>query len=126
MNYRVWCVNKNEWEKDEVAMLQNGNLVQVRNMQPLRKETHIVEFSTGMKDKNGVQMHVGDIFTTDTEDGLYKMVMEFVYDEYYFGSFVGKPIEEMEYDENYEGGMEVIGNIHENKELLEDYNGKTV
>ena len=34
MNYRVWCENKKEWEKDEFAMLGNGQLIQLRNMQP--------------------------------------------------------------------------------------------
>ena len=108
MNYRVWCVNKNEWEKDEVAMLQNGNLVQIRNMQPLRKETHVVEFSTGIKDVRGVEIFEGDIVSALKIEYIGEVLRK-ASGESSINGYIGL----------YTNKCLIIGNIHENKDLLE-------
>jgi len=46
--YRVWCKNKNEWEKDPVVLLPSGELYDLKNHMALRPDTHIVEHSTGL------------------------------------------------------------------------------
>lgn len=73
----------------------------------------------GLKDKNGKEIYEGDIVKIDKED--YKYIVKF-----YDGCFVGIN----KYDEHYEQAkilgnlftleLEVIGNIHDNPELLED------
>lgn len=72
---------------------------------------------TGLKDKNGKEIYEGDIVKIDKED--YKYIVKF-----YDGCFVGIN----KYDEHYEQAkilgnlftleLEVIGNIHDNPELL--------
>jgi len=124
MNYRVWCKNKNEWEKDDTAMLKDGSLITLNNMHPLRRETHIVEFMADIKDVHGV--YDGDIlfykgsngefgyFDNDDPDGIFVVKLE----EGKFKAVCPWLLEEWDLDDfNFD---RVIGNIHENKWLLED------
>ena len=140
IKFRAWDNEKNQYyvptfraymgELEYLVLGPCGDLKLIRydgtDHESIFPNRFIKEQSTCVKDKNGIEIYEGDILIIDTEDGPYKSVMEFVHDEGNFGSFATRLIEEMEYDEKYEGGMEVIGNIHENKELLEAYNGKTV
>jgi uncharacterized phage protein (TIGR01671 family) len=83
----------------------------------LEDEDYIVMQCTGLKDKNGKLIYEGDIVNGSC--GVYwgKMIVE-----YNVAGFVlnknGKYLNFLEGD-NY---IEVIGNIYENKELLEELN----
>jgi len=51
--YRVWCENKQEWEKDEVFLSQHGTLFhrdRVGELFPLKPDSHKVSFFTGLHD----------------------------------------------------------------------------
>lgn len=67
MKFRVWCKDHNEWEKDPIFLSQDGVphhwLRAGRGLQlvPIRPEQHIVQFSTGLRDKNGCEIFEGDI-----------------------------------------------------------------
>ena len=68
------------------------------------KHYHLMQF-TGLKDKKGVDIYIGDILKTFRGSIIYFKNMI----EYYFWM-----------DENYSAfqKVEIIGNIHENPELL--------
>jgi hypothetical protein len=73
LEFRVWCKNKNEWEKNEVYFRCNGQLLMQEKWRavPLRPENHVVQFFTGLADKNGKQIFKGDyvkVFNREYDD----------------------------------------------------------
>ena len=89
----------------------------------------VLEFDTGLKDKNGKEIYDGDIISEEIDtgmtgvDGKYIYVVEWSED---FCSFIAQTIKTPTgafiHDEIYQLNMsrEVIGNIHENPELLKE------
>ena len=81
----------------------------------LKQENHIVLMQfTGLYDKNGKEIYEGDIFQDD-EDYSYDFVE---WSDYYNGFATDQwfSSEDLAYQAK---GMEVVGNIYENKELLQ-------
>lgn len=79
------------------------------------KERYIVEQCTGLKDKNGKLIYEGDWLKT--KDGYYCYVVW--YDGFWWVKSLPSEAMDLEHSEFYKE-CEVIGNIHENKELLND------
>lgn len=88
----------------------------------LRKPNDVViEQYTDVKDKNGREIYEGDIVRIDSMDELRVGYVELVADQYCIvcGEEDGhKIVAEFYYYSKPEENCEVIGNIHENHELL--------
>lgn len=114
-SFRVWCKEKNEWEKDRCFVSQEGHLFHYARggWIPLKLETHIIQFYTGLLDKNGKKIFEGDvlqicidgylqIYNYEVED-MRDLYFQFHRDDVYFRF----------------QSVEIIGNVYENPELLE-------
>lgn len=118
--FRVWCKNRKEWERDVCYIQQDGLLYQrskgSERLIPILPKNHVVMQSTGLKDKNGVEIFEGDIFA----EGFGRYVVAW---EAKGGRWSLKFIHDFE-DAFHLGirnskEMTLIGNIYENPELLE-------
>lgn len=74
----------------------------------------VVEFDTGLKDRSGEEIYGGDILLDDTGEPL-----EYWRVKYIWGKFVGEC--NLVSEDIFElRDLEVVGNVHENPELLEE------
>jgi len=117
IKFRVWCNYHKDWEKDEILLNTNGLVL--HDGRPAPKD-HVVMQFTGLLDKNGKEIYEGDIIK-----GIEGCLYEIIWDEkeYKTKGIVSKcPYSLISHKGklNYE---EVIGNIYENKELLETNEG---
>lgn len=117
--FRAWDKSFNKYCENVIVSTINekitvyGRLVNGRTQ--LIPNSHVVlEQCTGLKDANGTLIYEGDIVWTD-EDGYghirwdNELAQFFIATEEYYT-----------FDNIFPSEMEVIGNIHENPELLED------
>ena len=122
MKYRLWCKDKNEWEKDSWVILPNGNLMWVEYgnlVGGVYMKNHVLVKSTGFKDIEGKEIYEGDIIRYwDNFDERYKLAII----KFDAGGFImiNDGIRWNIYltDENDE--IKIVGNIYENKDLLKD------
>ena len=70
---------------------------------------------TGLTDKNGERIFEGDVLTVDGEDGFF--VLEFQEDTARFVMYGDSIV--VDFDNFWSYEVEVMGNIHDNPELLE-------
>lgn len=71
---------------------------------------------TGLTDKNGERIFEGDVLTVDGEDGFF--ALEFQEDTARFVMSGDSVV--VDFDNFWSYEVEVMGNIHDNSELLED------
>ena len=125
--FRVWDKRLKRYlgEYDPTPMLMsNGNLAYLDDAE---MEFYEVEQCTDLKDKNGTLIYEGDILAVPYVDPIFMQPVNMeinnnvAYVEFYKGCFVAHyPERQMKYLYYYENTAEVIGNIHENKKLLDD------
>lgn len=135
--FRVWDMDAKSYVEEPILVDNFGQVYVVCEESSDKRGTclithkpnAILEQCTGLKDDNGKEICVGDIVRYVSEgEGIYLAVIkrkdEDKEQSYWLTGFVYEPFatvdEEELTEEEYEslGGMEIIGNIHDNPELL--------
>ena len=118
LKFRVWEERENAYDTWSYILGANGNLF--RNaygaLIGCDKKDYIVERYTGLKDKNGQEIYEGDIVEYDwyiRNGKSYRVKEKVVFDD------MGARVCGHNRIRNC-SGVEVIGNIHENADLLVD------
>jgi uncharacterized phage protein (TIGR01671 family) len=111
IKFRLWCKNKNEWEKDRWVVEPFGYISEFKTGIEMNPDTHILEQFTGLHDKNGKEIYEADryMYTPGNKDAEYG---EIVYGN---GCFWCKRYQDNTDFELYSmvKDIEIVGNIHE-------------
>lgn len=130
--FRAWDKSRNEWSQQSFAIDQSGELHMWKqqsnspNYSYGHTDLHpVICVYTGLTDKNGVEIYEGDIFNCIYKrDGHNDHVYSVEYSEAYTRFGLVRHGERCPQDGVVQtildvARYEVIGNIHENPELLE-------
>lgn len=128
IKFRIWDGVKNEWlassNKDALPYYGFALVGEVMTVQSppywSLDEGNIVEQYTGLKDKNGKEIYEGDIvkYGDNVGEVFYDSERAYFNVSGFYDGCQECPI--LAFSENGNAIMEVIGNIHENPELLEE------
>lgn len=123
IKFRAWDIVRNRYYQDVQNVYDENIGDNFQNV--LDDEDLVVEQYTGIKDKNDVEIYEGDI--VEVKSHLYKDIIGIVKFWEFNSSFVViKNSKEFNMPTNLSATMdgfasyEVIGNIHENPELLKE------
>ena len=111
IKFRVWdCVNRKYMSDEQAEAYKRARFWN-------KKPRAIVERYTGTRDKNSVKIYKGDLLTHE-RNGLYMVEWSHMFDVFVVSAVRDKtvvcPLHHI-----YQSSIEVIGNIHENEDLLE-------
>ena len=114
--FRAWDTYNEAWADEYLAIAEDGYVIEIKNDGTTEnwKKRFIIEFGTGLKDKNGKEICEGDIIRCHGDDRFIAPVIR--HDNSGGFCWVSCYKEECFIPESDE--VEVIGNIHENQELI--------
>ena len=115
--FRAWDTEEDRYASDDdICYDTGGSCDDVYDLIKVDDQFYVYEQCTGLKDKNGKLIYEGDIVETHDYTTEHSQI---VFDK---GCYVlkSKDVAMYEHLSNYEKECEVIGNIHENPELLEE------
>ena len=110
---RMYIVNGLYFDRGMVQYANNDNAIRF-----IKLETIILMQSTGLKDKNGKEVFVGDIIKC-TRGCLHEVYIEKEYGGTYIGGMPAIYLKGLREGYAWTEDEEIIGNIYENPELLE-------
>lgn len=113
--FRVWNNRKNEYEDD---LYDEAGDLQITCVNKIFEEYIsdgcIIEQCTGLKDKNGKLIYEGDLIKIDGDVAVIK------WSDYYARFMLESSEDNFDFETTYAEECKVIGNIHENADLLEN------
>ncbi len=117
--FRAWDIEEDRYASDDdICYDTGGTWDSVYDLLKVANQFYVYEQCTGLKDKNGKLIYEGDILKSAYTEKTYIVGREKHYACWsYRYKNVGTTLSEGDIV-NY--GLEVIGNIHENPELLEE------
>lgn len=120
--YRAWLKKEQKmdneidhisWLEDELYCIGDGITYMVS------AEDLVLMQSTGLKDKNGKEVFIGDIIKC-TRGCLHEVYIEKEYGGTYCGGMPAVYLKDLREGYAWTEHEEIIGNIYENPDLLED------
>lgn len=126
--FRAWDTTNKEMFKDTFAITESGEVVTVEQdfvtdaPEYVFVDNLVIMQSTGLKDKNGKEIFEGDVLAIETDEGVTNLKV-FWDEKHALFMFESKKYNEKdllaELVEDNTYPFEIIGNIYENKELLD-------
>mgnify|MGYP000410115513 CR=1 FL=1 len=124
--YRAWIkslkwmcdVTNISFDSKFVDICQQGDTERCTEMSVEFDEIKLMQ-STGLRDKNGKEVFVGDIIKC-TRGCLHEVYIEKEYGGTYFGGMPAVYLKDLGEGYAWTEHEEIIGNVYENPELLED------
>ena len=110
---RMYIVNGLHFDRGMVQYANNDNAIRF-----IKLENIILMQSTGLHDKNGKEVFVGDIIKC-TRGCPHEVYLEKEYGGTYVGGMPAIYLKGIREGYAWTGAEEIIGNIYENPELLE-------
>ena len=110
--FRVWDKQQKKYEDIPKLINQKGELVSYTVRDDLSK-FYDIEQCTGLKDKNGKLIYEGDLIKIEDD------VAEIKWSNYCAGFILESSEDIFDFETTYAEECKVIGNIHENADLLE-------